>query len=576
MRSLQPSSSQINELRKTTVELENRVNPLQERIAWLQGLLQQSNPSLKDIDSIPTGQAVTLPRAVGTNPLPPSPISLHEFVANAYPQSSTSPPPTSTHPSLPSYDTALKLAHTYLNYHCQTHHVIDQEEIEDDINKVYRENGLTAEELSASRFRVFSVMYLEMMGGADNDPTVQTCRSLAINEVKNVIRGQDLVAVQSLVFLCRFAIREPGGIGLWQLAGMAARTALALRLHRRDDVYKQGFLNPDEVDWRQNEKRKNIFWAVYNLDRLATFVLNQPPSIRDCDVDVDLPSVTPSYGNRLPVSDTAIRNHSLRLRMLYGKIQEAIYGVSVKDDRPLEERTQMVCNFVHQVDGWYRASPLKADFVPISDATVNRQLLDDISYQQMMLALHRPSSLIPEIPSEYVDKLLDAATKSITLYQHYFSRKEIPMTWIHLFQIYTSSVTLVKCFSEFRRRSGHQSASLAEFETRIGQCRDLLAQFGTKWPESQLYQVMFGNLIELYNAESELAAHKIHNILVAPSTTTTTEAIDPAFHEFLGGFCGVGTELGTCPSFASSSLDSSSPLGFLKTLGVDGFDRSSW
>ncbi|KAK6907807.1 hypothetical protein I203_101808 [Kwoniella mangroviensis CBS 8507] len=518
---------------------------------------------------MPTGQLITVPQVVTNNPLPSSPISLHEIVIDSLPKSTNSPPCPSNHPHLPSYETAITLAHRYLNYHCQTHHVIDQEEIEDDINKVYGENGLIAEELSASRFRVFSVMYLEMMMGDENDLVVQTCRQLAVNEVRHVIRGQDLVAVQSLVFLCRFAIREPGGIGLWQLAGMAARTALALRLHRRDDIYKQGFLDPNEIDWRQNEKRKNIFWAVYNLDRLATFVLNQPPSIRDSDVDVDLPSVSSLYGNGLPVSGTSIRNHSLRLRMLYGNIQESLYGVSVKDSRPLEERQRLVSEFVEQVEAWYNSSPLKAAFIPISDATINRQLLDDISYQQMILALHRPSSLIPEIPSEYVDKLLNASTKCIALYQHYFARKEIPMTWIHLFQIYTSSATLVKCFSEFRKRSGHQAASLSDFENRIGQCRDLLAQFGTKWPESQLYQVMFGNLIDLYNSESELATHRIYSPPVTSSNNVTTNAIDPVFHEILGGFCGEGTQLGTCSSFPTSLLEPSSPASFLKTLGVD-------
>lgn len=97
------------------------------------------------------------------------------------------------------------------------------------------------------------------------------------------------LAVQSLLFLCRFAILEPGGPGLWQLVGMAARTAMAIRLHRRDDVYNALQLGTPEMDAvRHNEKRKNIFWAVYNLDRLATFTLSQPPSIRDSDIDVDV------------------------------------------------------------------------------------------------------------------------------------------------------------------------------------------------------------------------------------------------------------------------------------------------
>ena len=98
------------------------------------------------------------------------------------------------------------------------------------------------------------------------------------------------VAVQAFGMLAWFAIAEPGGPNLFQVVGLATRTAIALRLHRRDDVYF-ALLPPiadPGVKRRHNEKRKDIFWGVYCLDRLTMHVLGLPPGIRDQDIDVDV------------------------------------------------------------------------------------------------------------------------------------------------------------------------------------------------------------------------------------------------------------------------------------------------
>lgn len=190
---------------------------------------------------------------------------------------------------------------------------------------------------------------------------------------------------------------------------MAARTALMLRLHRKDASEGTASASPGNEQWRLIEKRKNIFWAVYNLDRLATFILNQPPSIRDSDIEVEVRhfaySVATMIDSQLPsqqydpssdpssVSSAAIRNHSLKLRMLYGRIQDTVYGVSAKSDRPMVEREQVVTSFVCEVKEWYQTSPLKAAFVPISDATINRQVCSPTVFGNVRVDVHSSSTM---------------------------------------------------------------------------------------------------------------------------------------------------------------------------------------
>jgi len=71
---------------------------------------------------------------------------------------------------------------------------------------------------------------------------------------------------------------------------------MIIRLHRRDPAYANGFFDPNDAGWKLNEKKKNIFWAVYSLDRLASFIISQPHSIRDADIDVDVSAIlTPTW-----------------------------------------------------------------------------------------------------------------------------------------------------------------------------------------------------------------------------------------------------------------------------------------
>jgi hypothetical protein len=84
-------------------------------------------------------------------------------------------------------------------------------------------------------------------------------------------------------------------MSLWQLVGLTGRTIVATSLHRRDDIYLPTVYptwptikeEPAVVSAR-NQRRKDLFWAFYSLDRLTMFTLNRPASIKDEDIDVDV------------------------------------------------------------------------------------------------------------------------------------------------------------------------------------------------------------------------------------------------------------------------------------------------
>lgn len=390
-------------------------------------------------------------------------------------------------------------------------------------------------------------------------------------------------AVQALALLCLFAVHEPGGPSLWQLVGMAARTVITVGLHRRDEVYLASVMHTiqDETVLKvHNARRKNLFWAIYSLDRLATFSLSQPPALRDCDIDVEVSDllVYRAQYNQLPTvtaatpglgaerSDVALRCHNLQLRKLYGKIHESLYAVNVKADRPFIEREAIVADLVRQIQNWYNSSPLKVAFAPISEATINRQVTDDISYHQMILALHRPSPLIPEIPSTFVLTLKNSASISVDLYQHYWSRNQVLIIWVHLCQLFTSCITLIYCFCEHRSRFDLVEVPAEEVKTRIVQMKDLLARFGPAWPESVRYQAMFDALVNSF--ESMVPSSQF----VSAPVEMAQQASGPAPSAVFDGFHGSDMNASTSQGEVANPfwfLDYASPNTLMRGLWVD-------
>ena len=119
----------------------------------------------------------------------------------------------------------------------------------------------------------------------------------------------------------------------------------------------------------------------------------------------------------------------------------------------------------------------------------------------MIMALHRPSPLIPHVSSDFVATLKESASYSVDLYTHYSSRKQVFVNWIHLYQIFLSCTALLFCFCEFKIRVDLMVAPDKEVEARITRCRTLLERFAPGWALAARYQEMFDALVQAFKGE---------------------------------------------------------------------------
>ncbi|KEF52351.1 uncharacterized protein A1O9_11591 [Exophiala aquamarina CBS 119918] len=371
--------------------------------------------------------------------------------------------------------------------------IIGQTQLEEDCRLVYGPDGLMALEYANNRFRCFITVYLAMcMAAAVNGEDVTTdarataCRAIGMKELASVTSREDLACVEALTLLCELAIHEPNGSSLWQLVGLTGRTAIAISLHRRDDIYLPTVYpswpavdeEPATISAR-NQRRKDLFWAFYSLDRLTMFTLNRPASIKDEDIDVELPPLTMwPEGKYATASSEALWVHHLQARRLYGQIYESLYGVSRPNERDTTaQREKVVAKYVHQVRQWYMWSRFNATVVPFSDDSVKRHLLDDVQYHQMMMALHQPSPLIPSVSSTFMATLKRSASLSVNVFHHAAFRKQLNVHWVNLYHFFISCAILIYCFHQYEIRSDLVTVPHDEVTEMLARCRDTLPLF---------------------------------------------------------------------------------------------------
>lgn len=106
----------------------------------------------------------------------------------------------------------------------------------------------------------------------------------AINLLQDIYEDTNVTQVETLVLISCFA----NGLGRVKAAytytGIAMRLSLILGLHRSVPA-------SSEINAVERENRRRIWWTLYHFDRVAASKLGYPITIRDEDIDVEMPSM---------------------------------------------------------------------------------------------------------------------------------------------------------------------------------------------------------------------------------------------------------------------------------------------
>lgn len=153
--------------------------------------------------------------------------------------------------------------------------------------------------------------------------------------------------IETLLILSLFSLALNRTNSAYTYAGMALRLCLTLGLHHN---LPEGYM----ISAVEREHRIRVWWSIYTIDRITSSKLGHPVTVRDSDIDVDLPSMerlTPS--EREEFSDPAHLVAHLRLARITGDIISDIYGRSGQN----KSFVQSVHKILRSLRSWAETLP---------------------------------------------------------------------------------------------------------------------------------------------------------------------------------------------------------------------------
>lgn len=329
-----------------------------------------------------------------------------------------------------------------------------------------------------------------------------------VNHVRHLLWAENptprISTIQGLLFCCHHEIASARGSQGWLYGGMAMRMAIDVGLHRNDELV------PD-LTYAERQTRRRTFWGCYVIDRVTAAFLGRPITLRDEDIDSQMPSTQESDEFDLwQVSSSAQRktqcisnfHHYIRLARILGRILCNIYP-----QHP-SSRSATVQDLEAQLEEWYRDLP---PFLREHDLPHHNTVM--LWYELCIILLHR--SFISQLISgattmwkptkEEISSLVkcraaaDRLEEMVTNYSHrYGLGKCSSMTMFALFA--AAAIFLA------------DAASNANSKDKFDRCLSYLGDLSSSWPLARhLYRLA-----------------KIHRDAVSEATRPSSPAPDPS------------------------------------------------
>ena len=342
--------------------------------------------------------------------------------------------------------------------------------------------------------------------------------------------------MQALILLGIYAMFDPSGISLWHVVGFAARTAIALNLHRRVD--------DTTLPRRVVEQRKRVFYGLFNLDRLVAVTLSKPLAISDDDIDVEVGAVIDSSSQQFPselptdspyrgTSRISFIRHIIKLRRLLGRILTTVYSVSgSQNSLPEPQRAAMILDLHTQLDEWLAESPMPPSDLEVEEkrGMINNHSWFLLNYHQGLCFLYRPSPLYPTTTPDRLRALHEASTRSVDLYLELWHEGKVSYNLINVSLQFLACISLLYCLCEYDNRSPGAVGDLnwrREVSSRVGQCQELLEAFSRALPETAKYREIFSRLSDLLLARHGPIIPEEDQAALAPSLDFTLPTPQP-------------------------------------------------
>ncbi|KAF2274656.1 uncharacterized protein EI97DRAFT_459936 [Westerdykella ornata] len=353
---------------------------------------------------------------------------------------------------LPPKADAIRLVERYFDFAAPTHRFLHRPTIENLLDEFFETRGemLHKEDAAAKKALLLMIFaqaqaYMEpATAGGDNSAQYYFAAERQLAKERGACT---LSSVQARLVECYYLLAQSRINQCWSLFGTTAHLALAIGLNRSRRGDSSG-----KVDYLELECQRRTFWSAYVLDKFLSAALGRPMTLRDPDIDQELPTVINDddlFSHTMkptpPTTPSIMRApvEHIRLSRIVSSVLRDLYPIR-PPSMPL--RIELAAKYSTQLVEWRSRLSRFLDAEGIDSSLLlplyqrQRNVLN-LAYYHTMLLVHRPFLLsnfaslsnigarpgqVSNIDtSENITQCLDAALSIVRIVDEIFQSSQI-------------------------------------------------------------------------------------------------------------------------------------------------------
>ncbi|KAJ5550220.1 Transcription factor [Penicillium sp. DV-2018c] len=300
-------------------------------------------------------------------------------------------------------------------------------------------------------------------------PAPESFYVTAIHHISAAREPRSIENIEAMVLLVIFHLRSSISQELWYLIGFAMRTCIHLGL----------YLSRGEADLPPAviQKRRQLFWTVYSLERNISIALGYPVSLPDRLIDVEMPTVTQEDDHKL---QQVI--HLFQLRRIESRIHHSLY----RNDRTLQQLLPKVHGYFQELQEWKESLLASVG----ADNTRNPDYLL-LHYHRAIRLLMQPFLSILPSSDPFFKACLESAGQICQLHKKLHQNAAYGHSFIAVQTVFVSGIMMLYCLWT------HENVWSVRLSNNIRACSSVLFVMGERTPWVRRYRDAFEALVSM-------------------------------------------------------------------------------
>ncbi|KAJ5690182.1 hypothetical protein N7462_004574 [Penicillium macrosclerotiorum] len=351
--------------------------------------------------------------------------------------------------------------------------------------------------------------------------TSQLLYNTAIKYVPFVFANLDpILQAQAYLLLTLHALHSPSSEMIITMVSTAMRHCVIHNLHLSELEPKVPF----PAFSQQVQIRRRVFWSVYALDRLVSWIYHIPNNIIDDHITVELFSNVEDTNlhwdtanmNHPPTQDLFQKTrispalHLIRCRCIQSRI---ITTMMRSDFHRIDSSTPWRGHMIDELESW------KSQVERLSHRA-NRGYLSDrwvgMAYNYTIALLHQPSKA--NVCNGFGERSIEAGVQIALTFRTFQKDRQTAQLWPGLLSQFTVGVTILYCFwatPPAYRSATYKKPNVAE---ALRACSTALAILSERWVQAEPLRDVFDVLAK------EIPLYEVPNTVFSPRSITTESA----------------------------------------------------